>query len=487
MIKNIVIVGGGSAGWMTATALSNVLGRNYNFTLVESDDIGIIGVGESTIPPVIKFNQIMGLNESEFMRETKATYKLGIEFVDWNNIGDQYIHGFGTIGDSSNMAEFQHYWIKHYQGKGNFDDYTLCSVAAKKNKFFRPEQRGSLDENIGYAYHLDAYLYAKYLRKISEQRGVKRVEGKIVQVKQKDNGYIDSVILENGNSVSGDLFIDCSGFKGLLIGETLNSEFESWNQWLLNDTAIAISCERDSDIRPVTRCTARTAGWQWHIPQTHRSGEGHVFSSKYMSVDEATNILLNTLPTKAISDPKVIKFKPGIRRKPWVKNCIAIGLSNGFLEPLESTSLYFSMNAINKLIWFFPKDKFNQLNIDEYNRIISQAFEQTRDFLILHYHLNNKTDLPYWNYLRTMDVPDRVKNKIELYKNGGRTFRENDDLFCEPNWLQVMQGQGVVPESYNPIVDNITELQLKNFMDKIRLTYSSVVANMPSHEQFIRR
>lgn len=489
-IKKILILGGGSSGWMTAATLSKALqNTDYQIQLVESDQIGIVGVGEATIPPVQLFNQMLGIDENEFIKKTQATFKLGIKFVNWDKIGSEYHHAFGDAGKDIGNIRFYQYWLK-MQALGKekkYENYSLNALASEEKRFMRSIDAGNSPlSNIAYAFHFDATLYAKYLRELSENCGVIRTEGKVNEVKQHQNSFIKSVVLEDGSEHDADFFIDCSGFRALLIGETLKTDFEDWSHWLPCDRAVTVASETIEEPWSYTQATAQSAGWQWRIPLQHRVGNGHVYSSKYMSDDEAKDILLKNIKGKALADPKIIRFKTGHRKQSWNKNCLAIGLSSGFLEPLESTSLHLIQVAIEQLLKFFPTMDFNQGDIDEYNRQANFEFARIRDFIILHYHATSRDDSDFWRYCRTMEVPDTLSEKITLFKKNGRIFRKDNEMFDYPSWFQVMNGQGLKPESYDPFVDAFTEQELTEKMDNILSVIRKSVDYMPSHTEYIR-
>ncbi len=491
-IRRIVIVGGGTAGWMTAATLSMTLHKEYSIHLVESDEIAIIGVGEATIPPIRLFNTALGLDEDDFLRQTKGTFKLGIEFVNWSRLGSSYIHDFGKAGHNLNGMPFYQHWLRHYlAGKApELEKLAINSMACRNAKFMRavPDMKGSPLGEIVHAFHFDASLYARYLRSYSEARGVVRKEGKIVSVIQHtENGYIDSVVLESGEKISGDLFIDCSGMRGLLIEQTLQTGFVDWSHWLPCDRAIAIPCTSSDPLLPYTRSTAHTAGWQWRIPLQHRIGNGHVFSSRFMSEDEATSILLSNLDGEPLAEPKTIKYVAGKRAKLWNKNCVAIGLSSGFLEPLESTSIHLIQAAVNRLITFLPNHTFVQSDIDEFNAMSDFEYERIRDFIILHYKATERNDSAFWDYCRTMEIPANLQRKLDLYRGHGRVMRDGNELFADTSWLQVMHGQGIRPTDYLPLADGLTEKELDEFIREVESVIQKCVAVMPSHAEFIAK
>jgi tryptophan halogenase len=491
-VTQVVIVGGGTAGWMTAAALSKVLSREYSVRLVESEEIGTIGVGEATIPMIKLFNQALDLDEAQFMRDTMGSFKLGIEFVNWGQLGDSYIHGFGKIGQDLGVVPFYQYWLKMNQlGKaGPLDDYSINTYAARHNKFMRAvtDRPNSPLADIAYAYHFDAGLYARFLRGYAEARGVVRTEGKVASVQQRaEDGFITSVTMESGEVIPGQLFIDCSGFRGLLIEQTLKTGYTDWSHWLPCDRAVAVPCERREPLTPYTRSTARTAGWQWRIPLQHRVGNGHVFSSPYISEDEATAMLMDNLEGPALAEPRVLRFTTGKRNKFWNKNVIAVGLSSGFIEPLESTSIHLIQSCIARLTAFFPHGGFDATDIDEFNAHSDFEIDKIRDFIILHYHATERTDTPFWNYVRTMDVPESLTRKMALFNTNGRIFREHNELFAEPSWVQVMYGQRMHPAGYHALVDVYPEEKIADYMANIRGVIANCTRVMPSHEEFIAK
>ncbi len=454
----MLIVGGGTAGWMTAAFLSQTLGKAVQIQLVESDEISTIGVGEATIPPINSFNSALGIDENEFIKATQASFKLGIQFNNWGALGDSYVHGFAPIGRPTGMVEFQHFWLKMFQeGKvERLEDYSINLLACEKNKFMRAtlEYENSPLKDISHAFHFDAGLYAKFLRAYAEQRGVHRTEGKISSVQQhSESGFITSVTLENGDLHAAELFVDCSGFRGLLIEQTLHTGYDDWSQWLPCNRALAVPCESVSPLTPYTRATAHSAGWQWRIPLQNRIGNGHVYCSNFMSDDQATAILMNNLDGKPLADPRPIKFVTGKRKQFWNKNVVAIGLSSGFMEPLESTSIHLIQEGVSRLLSFFPDQGFDQADIDEFNRQSLQEFEQIRDFIILHYHATKRSDSEFWNYCRNMDIPETLQQKLDLFRSNGRVYRINGELFAEASWFQVMFGQGLRPRGYHPLAD----------------------------------
>jgi len=486
----IVIVGGGTSGWMTAAALAKVLKGRYPIRLIESDEIGTVGVGEATIPPIILYNGMLELDENEFMRQTQATFKLGIEFVDWARLGDRFIHGFGVIGQDTWTVEFHQYWLRQYlAGKAlELDHYSINTMACLKGRFMRPraDMPKSPLSQISYAFHFDASLYARYLRGYSEARGVERIEGKIVDVQLRDgDGHVSAVKLDSGATVAGDLFIDCSGFRGILIEGALKSGFEDWTHWLPCDRAVAVPSRSTLPLHPYTRSTARQAGWQWRIPLQHRVGNGYVFSSKYLSEDEATSVLLGNLDGEPLAAPRTLRFTTGRRKLAWKANVVAVGLASGFLEPLESTSIHLVQKSIQHLLAFFPSAGFDAADRDKYNAVMRQEYEWVRDFIILHYKATERTDTPFWNYTRSMPVPEALEQRMELFRTHGRIFREGNELFSKVSWLQVMHGQRIRAQSYHPLADLLTEKEIGDYLEEIAGVIEACTRVMPPHERFI--
>jgi tryptophan 7-halogenase len=491
-IQTIVIVGGGTAGWMTAAALAAITKDRCSIKLVESDDIGIVGVGEATIPMIQRFNRVLGIDENEFVRETQGSFKLGIEFVNWGKLGSRYTHGFGRMGQDLWTVAFDQYWQK-MQGLGKakpLEAYSITRMAAKANKFMLPREDlgASPLADIAYAYHFDASLYAKFLRRYSEARGVVRTEGKVVSVQQHpDNGFVSGVTLESQQSITGDLFIDCSGFRGLLIEQALNTGYENWSHWLPCDRALAVPCESVQALTPYTRSTAHSAGWQWRIPLQHRTGNGHVYCSQHISDEQAAQTLLAHLDGKPLADPRPIKFVTGMRKQGWNKNVVAVGLASGFLEPLESTSIHLIQTAIQRLIDFFPDQGFNPIDIAEYNRQSRFEIEKIRDFIILHYHLNQRTDSEFWRACANMAIPDSLAQKIALYQAHGRLVRVDNELFTEVGWLQVFEGQGLEARGYHPLVDLQPEAEIAQYLDSVSQVIEQCVKVMPDHRAYIQK
>jgi tryptophan halogenase len=491
-INKVVVVGGGTAGWMAAAALSKVFGARLSITLIESDQIGTVGVGEATIPMIQLYNRVLGLDENEFVRETNATFKLGIEFVDWRRLDHRYFHPFGLLGVDMDGIGFSHYWMRWLKSGGNLDysHFNAETEAARARRFMRVEgETGPMVmPNINYAFQFDASLYAAYLRRFSEKRGIRRIEGKIIDVTQfPDSGNIRSVKLESGDMIEGDLFIDCSGFRGLLIEQVYKAGYDDWSHWLPVNRAAAVPCESAGALLPYTRATAREAGWQWRIPLQHRIGNGYVYSDQYLSEDEAAARLLERLDGKALAEPRTLRFLTGRRRKCWVKNCIAIGLSSGFLEPLESTSIHLIQVAIAKLLAMFPKDGLNEALISRFNKEMAFNYDDVKDFLIAHYKITEREDTPFWKYVKYMEIPDSLKEKLEIFRTRGEVMARHDELFKETSWFAVLAGQGLMPESYHPVADAISEDELRLRLTKIRTGILNRINGMPEHDEFIRR
>ena len=492
-ISSVVIVGGGTAGWMCAAALARLIPHaGVSVTLIESDEIGTVGVGEATIPTLLTFNQQLGLDEDEFLRETQGTFKLGIEFVDWRELGHRYIHPFGTFGLDIQAIKFHQLWLRlarSSQGadSGELGDYNLCTVAAKLQRFARPTGGpSSVLSSLRYAFHFDAGLYAKYLRKYSEKRGVVRLEGMIEHVDlDPQSGFIRSVRLRDGREIQGQLFLDCSGFRSLLLQKTLGIRFESWNHWLPCDRAIAIPCANSGPPLPYTRSTADIAGWRWRIPLQHRVGNGYVYSGRFLSDEQARERVITTLDGEPLAEPRVLRFTPGRCEKFWERNCIGIGLAGGFIEPLESTSIHLIQTGIARLLAFFPDRSFAAPEIAEYNRATALEYEQVRDFIVLHYKANQRDDSAFWRECREMSIPDTLQQKMALFRSKGRVLRRQEDLFTEDSWIAVMLGQGVEPLGYDPLADSLPLANTHDFVQHVREVIGKTARAMPSHQQFI--
>ena len=483
-VQNVVVVGGGTAGWTAAASIARLIGVNLNVTLVESDAIGTVGVGEATIPPFRTLHRLLKIDEAEFLSRVQGTIKLGIQFENWRQVGHDYIHSFGFTGQGCWAAGFQHFWLKA-KALGFAEDYGRYApelMAAKAGRFGLLQQDG-----LSYAYHLDATSYAKYLRELAEKDGVTRVEGKIVEVRQAESGDISEVVLDSGKAVKGDLFIDCSGFRGLLIEQALKTGWEDWGHWLRSDRAVALQTESVAPPPPYTRATARSCGWQWKIPLQNRVGNGLVYSSAFLSEDEATKLLLDNVEGRPITEPRTLRFRTGRRLRQWNRNCVALGLASGFLEPLESTSIHLIQNSIIRLIKLFPSGESYQAEIDQFNREVKTEIEYIRDFIILHYHLTQRADTPYWDDCQKMTVPETLSHKLQLFGSGGKIFRDNNELFSETSWIAVMVGQGLVPAAYHPFADNLDDRALKDLMARVRGGIAQLVERQPAHRAYLDR
>jgi tryptophan 7-halogenase len=489
-IRSILIVGGGSAGWMTAAALSNALEQGCTITLIESEEIGTVGVGEATIPAIRTFNQTLGLDERQFVRETKGSFKLGIEFVDWAKIGHRYFHPFGPHGRQFDYVPLHQYWLRACEqgAKQSIDDYSMAWHMAREGRFSHPsaDPRNVLS-TFDYAYHFDAGLYAQFLRRYAEARGVHRIEGKIGHVALNgETGFVDGITMEDGRVVGADLFVDCSGFRGLLIEGALKTGYDDWTHWLPCDRAVAMPCENPGPPLPYTRSTAREAGWQWRIPLQHRMGNGYVYCSQFMEDGKAAELLSQRLEGTALGDPRPLRFVTGRRKLNWNRNVVAIGLSSGFMEPLESTSIHMIQANISKLLALFPDRTFDQGTIDEFNRISTNETERIRDFLILHYKLTQRDDSELWRYCANMSIPDSLQWKIDHFRRYGRLVAREMDLFAPPSWLAVHVGQFNIPESTDPLID-FRGVDAKAWMTKLREAMADAAKQQTTHEGFINQ
>lgn len=482
-IRRVVIAGGGTAGWMAAAAMARTLGNTIDITLVESDAIGTIGVGESTIPPLVTYNRLLGINEAEFMRATQATFKLGILFDNWKEIGSRYFHSFGFTGKDHWSAGFQHFWL-HGLAKGHtqpYDDYCLELIAALQGKFAHLP-----DDRMNYAYQLDSGLYAKFLRTMAEADGTKRIEGKISHVAlNADSGDIAALHLESGETIEGDLFIDCTGFRALLIEQALHVGFEDWSHWLPCDSAIALQTAAVAPPVPYTRVIAHDAGWRWRIPLQHRVGNGLVYCSRYLDKDAALERILGEVEGEVLTEPNILRFTTGVRRKQWHRNCVSIGLAAGFTEPLESTSIHLIQRAVLRLIRMMPQREVSERDVAEFNDQQYQDGEQIRDFLVLHYKVTERRDSPFWRHCQSMAIPDSLAQKIELFRETGRVFRRNEELFAENSWVQVMMGQGITPRAYHPIAEKLRDDELARLLEGIREQVAKTVSTLPQHAAYV--
>jgi tryptophan halogenase len=491
-IRRVVIVGGGTAGWMTAALLAQAWGRHLQVRLIESADIGIVGVGEATIPQIRHVGRFLGIDEDELLRESRGTIKLAVQFNDWRHIGDSCFHAFSDIGLPMGLLPFQHYWLRSRRENPQAPDlwaYSVNGRAAAQDRFARMDKIGSSPlTGVRYAYHFDAARFGQLLRRHAEQRGVVRTEGKVVDVRLRaDDGFIESVMLESGETVAGELFIDCSGFRGLLTEGALKTGYESWAHWLPCDSAVVVPSEHGGVIRPYTQASAQAAGWQWRIPLQHQASNGHVYCSRFISDDEATATLLDKLEGPACGEPRQLRFHSGIRKRIWNRNCIALGLASGFVEPLESTSIHLMQSAAARLLTLFPDARFEPTMIEEYNRQTRAEYEQTRDFIVLHYRATERGDSPFWRERATMEIPPGLAHRMELFRRTAHIFREGEELFTEMGWLQVLIGQGIVPQGYHALADAMPQAQFDEFLGNIRTLVERAVAAMPSHADYIAR
>lgn len=488
-IKHVVIAGGGTAGWITAALLNKVLGKVINITLIESSSIGTVGVGEATIPPIIQLNNALGINEQEFINETNATIKLGIEFENWKAPTHRYMHAFGSIGKDFPFCDFYNFWLKgHITGcEDELWDFSLNYQAAKQHKFAPLNTIPNTQlPGLSYAYHFDATLYAEYLKKLAISRGVKHIDAKISEVTQcLTTGNVETLILDDNKQINGDLFIDCTGLRALLIEKTLNTGFVDWSHYLPCDSAIAVQTKSNDELKPYTQSIAHSAGWQWQIPLQSRIGNGLVYCSRYLSDEDAKTLLLNNLPADPITEPRFIKFKTGRRIKQWHKNVVAVGLSSGFLEPLESTSIHLIQSAVTRLIKLFPHHGISDALASEFNKQSVIEIEHIRDFIILHYKLTEREDSAFWRQCMQMDIPDSLNHKLNLFKQTGKVMREDDELFAEIAWQQVMIGQGLMPDDYSTIVDSLTNEQLSDLFISLKTLINSTVEKLPTHKEFL--
>jgi tryptophan halogenase len=490
-IRRIAVLGGGTAGWMAAAALVRVLKATCEITVIESAEIGTVGVGEATVPPIRQFNAMLGIDENDFVRKTQATFKLAIGFQDWFRRGHRYFHPFGKYGATMDQVEFHHYWLRMRQLGDDtpLSAYSLTNTAALTGKFLLPvEDPRSVLASLSYAFHFDTILYGRYLRDHAMARGVKRIERTVVDVKlRQEDGFIESLVLNDGTALEADFFVDCSGFRGVLIEQALKTGYVDWTNWLPCDRAAAVPCESAGEFSPYTLSTAREAGWQWRIPLQHRTGNGYVYCSKFLSDDEAAARLLENLDGKPLAEPRFLKFVTGRRNKFLHKNCLALGLAAGFLEPLESTSIYLIQSGIQQLLAMFPDRSFDPKEEEEFNRLALTEFDQTRDFIILHYHATERDDAEIWRYCRAMTIPDSLAYKIELFRRSGRVAYLGRELFVEQSWLSVLTGQGIFPERYDPLADVMPLNDLKLRLGHMKTLVSQAAAAAPTHRQFVER
>ena len=489
---NVIIVGGGTAGWMTAAALVKLLPNRCNVHLVESEAIGIVGVGEATLPHIRGFNERLGINEAEFMAATRATFKLGIEFRDWGRTGDSYIHPFGTFGSGKGTVDFHHYWNRFRETTDTaaaIGEYSMAVTMAYMNRFARPDgDPDKIESTFNYAYQFDATLFAPFLRRIAENLGAQRTEGRIVDVElDSESGHVRAIRLESGETIEGDLFVDCSGFVSLVIGRTLGEPFEDWSQWLPCDRAVAMPCHTRTALTPYTSAIAMSAGWRWRIPLQHRTGNGYVYSSAFTSDDEARTALTQAVEGEPIAEPRILKFKAGRRKRSWVGNCVSVGLASGFLEPLESTSIYLIQAAISTLVELFPEREISPLDRDEFNRLVDLEYDRIRDFLILHYHATQRSDSSFWDHVRTMQVPDTLHEKIELFRRRGRVAKYREGVFLDASWIAVYIGQHIIPEGHDIRADLPAADAIARRMEALQAEIRSASERMPDHRGYIER
>ncbi|MGR6330372.1 tryptophan halogenase family protein [Sphingomonas sp. XXL09] len=488
----VVVVGGGTAGWMTAAALARLLPTRCSVRLVESEAIGVVGVGEATLPHIRAFNERLGIAEAEFMARTRATFKLGIEFRDWGRIGDSYIHPFGTFGRGTGAIDFHHYWVRliaRGAAMPPLDALSYACTLARQGRFHHPDpDRRRLAGTFGYAYQFDALLFAPYLRELAEAMGAVRTEGTVAAVERDGaRGDIAAVVLQSGERIEGDLFVDCSGFRSLLLGGALAEPFEDWSHWLPTDRAVAMPCRTRTALTPYTSAIAMPAGWRWRIPLQHRTGNGYVYASAFTSDAEAQATLEAVVEGAPIADPRLLRFRAGRRRRSWVGNCVAIGLASGFLEPLESTSIYLVQQAITALVELFPEPVIGAADRDEFNRVIDLEYDRIRDFLILHYHATTRTDTPFWHYVRTMPIPDSLAEKLELWRRRARLVKHREGVFLDASWVAVYLGQGIVPDGWDPRADIVAPDDLRHGVEALRDEIAADVAGRPDHRTFIDR
>jgi tryptophan 7-halogenase len=491
---HIVILGGGTAGWMSAAAFRRQLpAQDYSITLVESDEIGTVGVGEATLPSIRGFNELLGIDEADFMRRTRATCKLGIEFCGWDREGERYVHPFGAFGEPWGGVEFQHHWLRARLAGlecAPLQEYSFSVAAALSHVFEPPDSNTkSIRSTYSYAYHFDAGLYAAFLRSWAIERGVRRIEGRVSEVRRHpETGNLTELSLTSGARVAGDLFIDCSGFRAVLLGGTLGVPWQDWAHWLPCDRALAVPTARVDPLLPYTRATARSAGWCWRIPLQHRTGNGYVFSSRFIGEDEAAASLLAGLEAPAMGEPRLLRFSAGRRACAWSGNCVAMGLASGFLEPLESTSIYLIQAAIVDLIHLMPDRSEGGIDprlVAEFNRLSEWQYERIRDFLVLHYTANRRFGEPLWDFTRSMTLPQSLRDKLELFRARSALPNYEFGLFSRDSWLAVLAGQGIVPRGYDRLADGLPleglEARLAEFQGRIR----TALAPMRSHGEYV--
>ena len=501
-IRKVVIAGGGTAGWVAAYALAHQFRDLLDITLIESKDIGTVGVGESTIPTIRTFHRLLQIDEQEFMSATAATFKLSISFENWKCKGDRYFHPFGTTGLNTWATHFHHFWLDGLRRdmQHELGDFCLETRASREDKFALFDRDTTTQSwstrwvgmpgaaqrpEVSYAYHFDAALYATYMRGKCEKLGLTRIEGTIKEVRQDpESGYLTSLVLEDGQVIEGDLFLDCTGVRAVLGEQTLQTGFEDWGQWLRCDRAVALQAESVAPPVPYTRAIAHEAGWRWQIPLQHRIGSGLVYCSRFMSDDEAMAKLLEQVNAPSIKAPWQVPFSTGRRRKAWNKNVVCIGLSAGFIEPLESTSIHLTLSSVARLLQLFPVDGISPALVDHYNEISRQEMETVRDFIILHYHLNQR-DEPLWREMQEMELPEKLARRIAQFRQRGHAWQGEDEMFRLDSWTHCMVGQGVMPEQHHPLSRAMSDQELKDTFDHIRKPLVQAVAQMPSHVDFL--
>ncbi|MEH3104935.1 MAG: tryptophan 7-halogenase [Sphingomonas phyllosphaerae] len=490
--QRVVVVGGGTSGWMTAAALARLLPTRCSVELVESEAIGIIGVGEATLPHIRAFNERLGIVEADFMAATRATFKLGIEFRDWGRIGDSYIHPFGTFGRGSGAVQFHHYYTRLLRAGvalPPIEAFSMACSLARANRFGQPSRDAQqIASTFGYAYQFDAVAFAPYLRRFAEQLGARRTEGRIVSAERDvESGDVTALVLDDGRRVEGDLFVDCSGFAALLIGKELGEPFEDWSRWLPADRAVAMPCRTETSVTPYTSAVAMPSGWRWRIPLQHRTGNGYVFASDFLSETDAADALIGAVEGEPLVAPRTLRFKAGRRTRSWSGNVVAIGLASGFLEPLESTSLYLVQQAITALVELFPERAISSVDRDEFNRLINMEYDRVRDFLILHYHATERDDSPFWNYVRTMPIPDSLAEKMALFRRRGRVVKYREGAFLDASWVSVYLGQRVVPVGTDPRAEGPSLDRLVAGLERMQGEIAAAVGAMPDHAAFLSR
>jgi tryptophan halogenase len=488
-VRSVVIAGGGTAGWMAAAALARVLGPRLSITLVESSEIGIIGVGEATIPAIAHFNKLLRIDEDDFLRQTQGTFKLGIEFVDWWEKGHVYMHAFGPVGRDLAYIPFHHYWLRDQAQAGSLWDYSFNWLAAKQARFARTDRIAETPlAGLTWAYHFDASLYAAYLSRLAQGLGVRRVDGVIAEVLlEPERGDVRALRLADGRELTADFFVDCTGFRGLLIEQALRTGYEEWSHWLPCDRAWALPSRRTSPLLPHTRSTALEAGWQWRIPLQHRTGNGHVYCSSHVSDERARELLVSGLDGEALAEPRLIRFTTGRRKQLWNRNVVCMGLASGFLEPLESTAIHLIQVTIQRLILLFPHRGDCEERRKEFNRASAAEYEYIRDFIILHYHANNRRGEPFWDACRNMSIPDSLRHRIELFRETAGIFCASDDLFQLTSWLQVLWGQGVRPRAAHPFVEAVSPSDRSGYLRDLRRLIAQATQRLPDHADFIAR